>query len=225
MAKILIVDDDPDLLDLISQSLSFELYVTETAVDGDSATVTLRTKEFDLVILDLELPQMSGLEVCRRYRTLGGKTPVLMLTGKTQIMDRVKGLESGADDYLTKPFDIDELIARVRALLRRTGTNRSSNSLIYQDIILEPNNYQVTKSGRELRLIPKEFGILELLMRNPGKVFSTEKIIDRIWHQSDFPETDVIRTHIMNLRKKLGNKIIETVHGVGYRVPPAGDLE
>jgi DNA-binding response OmpR family regulator len=218
MAKILVIEDDEDVLSMISQSLGFEHYNVESASDGETAFTMIRTRDYDMAIMDWDLPKLTGIEVCKKYRAMGGRIPVLMLTGKTAIGEKIKGLDSGADDYLTKPFDIDELTARVRALLRRADTKLASDNLCYRDIVLEPNNYQVTKNGQELKLIPKEFAILELLMRYPGKVFSPEAIIDRVWEQSEYPVTDVIRTHIMNLRRKLGGEVIETVHGVGYKI-------
>ena len=221
MAKILVVEDDADVSSMIAQSLSFEHYQVENASDGEAAQLMLRLGQYDLIILDWDLPLLSGIEVCKKYRAGGGKMPVLMLTGKTAVAEKVKGLDSGADDYLTKPFSIDELIARVRAMLRRAGDMQTSGNLIYMDLELVPNNFQVTKGGTEVKLIPKEFAILELLMRYQGKVFSPEAILDRIWESSEYPATDVVRTHIMNLRRKVGGAIIQTVHGIGYRIPPA----
>jgi DNA-binding response OmpR family regulator len=219
MAKILVVEDERDIASMIAEHLEFEHYKVETAFDGDEAQGMLRVREYDMLILDWELPLISGIEVCQKYRASGGRVPVLMLTGNTAVLDKVKGLDSGADDYLTKPFSLDELSARVRALLRRGETKQSLGGLRFQDIILEPNTHEVTKGGKELKLIPKEFAILELLMRYPGKVFTADAILDRVWDQSEYPAPYVVRTHVMNLRRKVGEGVIETVHGVGYKIP------
>jgi two-component system OmpR family response regulator len=144
-----------------------------------------------------------------------------MLTARSAVLDRVQGLDSGADDYLNKPFNMAELYARARALLRRGDSKDAPGGLYFQDIFLEPNKYLATKGGKELKLIPKEFAILELFMRYPGKVFSAEAIMDRVWDSMEFRSADVIRTHVMNLRRKLGEPLIETVHGIGYRLPPS----
>lgn len=219
MTKILLVDDDSDLSSMVAQSLALELYAVETASDGESGFFMLKTNSYDLAIVDWDMPKITGTELCKKYRSQDGKIPILMLTGKAAVSQRVEGLESGADDYLVKPFSVDELVARVKALLRRAHLQGSSNNLVYKNVCLEPNNYRVTKDGQEIKLIPKEFSILELLIRYKGKVFSPGAIIDRVWENNEYPATDVIRTHIMNLRRKIGDSIIDTVHGVGYRVP------
>jgi len=219
MARILIVEDDKDLNRSICQVLNFENYNVEAAMEGTAAYLLLKTQEFDLIILDWDIPNIDGIEICRRYRSNGGKAPVLMLTGKSETVNKIKGLDSGADDYLVKPFDPDELLARIRALLRRGETNTVGNCLVVGDLTLDTQTYEVKKNGTLVKLIPKEFAILELLMRYRGKVFKPEAIIDRIWTAEDSPAPDVVRTHVMNLRKKLGEEsLIQTVHGIGYKI-------
>jgi DNA-binding response OmpR family regulator len=219
MAKILLVEDDKDLCGVIADSLEFEHYIVDRCENGEEALALIRLRDYDLGILDWSLPKITGIEVCRKYRSLGGQMPLIMLTGKAAIEERVSGLDSGADDYITKPFSLDELNARVRALLRRHSADASSDKLCFQDIVLEPNNYIITRGGIELKLIRKEFLILELLMRYRGKVFTLDSIVDRVWNQSAYPAPDVVRTHIMNLRRKIGEQVIETVHSVGYKIP------
>jgi DNA-binding response OmpR family regulator len=219
MAKILIIEDDQDLCNVVADSLGFEHYLVETSFDGEMGFSLLRMNTYDLAIIDWDLPTISGVEICRRYRSNGGLAPILMLTGKAATADKVAGLDAGADDYLTKPFELEELGARVKALLRRVEGRLGGDTLRLGDIVLEPNNFRVTRNGEEIRLIPKEFAIIELLMRHPGKVFSAEAIISKVWEIGESPSNEVVRTHIKNLRKKLGGEdVVHTVHGVGYKV-------
>ena len=218
MAKILLVDDDPDLLSNLTRCLSLLLYQVETASDGEEAYLMLRARSYDLGIFDWNLPTLSGIDLCLKYRAEGGVMPILMLTGKSDHQAKVAGLDSGADDYLVKPFNHEELLARVKALLRRTSGYQSLHKLVHKDIQLDTNNYRVTKAGKEIKLIPKEFAILELLMRNPQRTFSPEAILNGAWKDDDYPLVEVVRTHIMNIRRKFDEPIIENVHGVGYRI-------
>ncbi|HEY9712411.1 MAG TPA: response regulator transcription factor [Chroococcales cyanobacterium] len=224
MAKILLVDDDRDLCDVVTDSLNLEHFQVEACYDGNDALAAMKTNAHDLYILDWDLPGQSGTEICRRYRASGGLAPILILTGKTATADKVAGLGAGADDYLTKPFDMEELTARVKALLRRVAGTFGGDTLRSGEVVLEPGNFRVTRAGQEIRLIPKEFAILELLMRHPGKVFGPEAIINKVWDVNESPSNEVVRTHIKNLRRKLGGEggeeLIQTVHGVGYKVEP-----
>jgi two-component system, OmpR family, response regulator len=222
MAKILIVEDDRDLGGMVLDWLRFEHHNVEMVHNGQEGLERLQTSEYDCVVLDWELPGMDGIEVCRRFRSGGGHTPIIMLTGKNAISEKEAGLDSGADDYLTKPFNMKELSARLRALLRRP-VGVVSNILKVRDIEMDPARYLVTKAGVEIQLLPKEFSLLEFFMRHPNQVFSSDALIQRVWHSDSDATGDAIRTCLKRLRKKLGDNdekepIIQTVHGVGYRM-------
>jgi DNA-binding response OmpR family regulator len=219
VAKVLLVEDDELTVNMVSTSLECEHHAVEVANDGESALQMLKLNEYDLLICDWNLPKVSGVDICKRLRSSGGRLPILLITGKGQTAEKITGFEAGADDYLTKPFDIDELLIRVKALLRRATQNVTDAILTVGGIELDPISYVVKKDGVEIRLIPKEFAILETLMRYPNKVFSPEAIINRVWQIGESPATDVVRTHIKNLRRKLGDdSLIETVHSVGYKL-------
>jgi DNA-binding response OmpR family regulator len=222
MAKILVVEDNKDIADLVSQALGFENHAVEAVVDGQEGLERLQVYDYDMAILDWDLPGKSGVSVCKEYRTGGGAIPILMLTGKGKVSEKEEGLDAGADDYLTKPFNMRELTARVRSLLRRSGGRATANVLSVGDVSLDPQKYQVTRAGAAIKLVPKEFALLEFLMRNPNRVYSAEALFSHVWKADDEASPDIVRTHIKNLRKKLGggaaDSIIETVHGVGYRV-------
>src|SRR5262249_34277288 len=173
------------------------------------------------LILDWQLPGMAGIDICKEFRSQGGMTPVLMLTGKSAISDKETGLDAGADDYLTKPFHMKELSARVRALFRRASRG-TSNILTIGDLVLDPSNYRVTRDGVEIQLQKREFALLEFLMRNPNRVFSSEALLERVWVTDADVTPDAIRVYIMRLRKKVDEgakaSLIQTVHGVGYKL-------
>jgi len=220
MAKILVLDDDKTVLELVSDALSLENFEVEALSEGQAAKNMLRYADFDLLILDWDLPGVSGIEVCRSYRENGGSSPVILLTGKSDTKDVVSGLEAGADDYVTKPFKAKELIARVRAHLRRVdGKFVSDFNLSYMDISLDTEGHRVYKGDQEIKLLPKEFSILELFLRHPNRIFSAEAILNRAWTSKDSATPEVVRTYIKNIRKKLNSEdCIETVHSVGYRL-------
>lgn len=223
MAKILIVEDDENLRGIIADLLSQEHHMVEETADGSDARDKLTCFSYDLVILDWQLPQISGLEILREFRSTGALTPVLMLTGKKTISEKEQGLDSGADDYLTKPFHIKELAARVRALLRRAA-GQPTNVLRIRDIVLEPDKFMATSNGKDLQLQRKEFALLEFLMRHPRQVFSTEALLERVWASETDAGPDAVRTCLKKLRAKIDTagrqSIITTVHGVGYRLDP-----
>lgn len=222
MSKIFLVEDEPDLAKQIRDWLEREHYLIETQANGEMAYHQIRVSKYDLLILDWQLPGMSGIDICKKYRNGGGKTPVLMLTAKSSIDDREAGLDAGADDYLCKPFHMKELSARIRALLRRASGAQSGNMLHLKDITLDPSARRVTKAGAEVKLEPKEFSLLEFFLRNRNIVFSADALIDRVWESDTGISPDSIRTYIKALRKKLDNhgdpSILTTVHGLGYRL-------
>ncbi len=217
--RILAVDDDPQILDLLKRGLVYEGYRVDTAADGTAALASARDNPPDLVVLDWMLPGMDGLEVCRRLRA-GGDIPILLLTAKTGVPDRVMGLDSGADDYLVKPFNFDELLARVRALLRRRQRTATPQVLRFGKLSLDASARQVAYDGQALELSTKEFDVLELLMRHPRQVVSRETFYDRIWGYDFGGESNILEVYIRYLRAKLekadGQGLIQTVRGIGY---------
>jgi DNA-binding response OmpR family regulator len=223
MPKILVVEDDSDVATMIGDALVVENYTVETVGDGLSALDLLKHYEFDLVILDWELPHMTGVEILREVRGRGNIVPVLMLTGKTKTLDKQDGLDAGADDYLIKPFEIGELRARLRALLRR-ASRLPSAVLKTRDLELDFTKMLVTKGGASLKLLPKEFALLEFFMRHPGQVFNTDALLNKVWPSDSDSSAEALRMCLARLRKKIetegGAPIIETVHGMGYRLNP-----
>lgn len=206
---------------MVRDWLENERYTVEEAHTGPEALDFLKLYEYDLVILDWMLPQTSGVEVMKAYRAAGGRSPILMLTGKRAIMEKEFGLDAGADDYLTKPFDMRELSARIRALLRRSPAVRHT-VLRCGNVSLDSANCSVARDGVELKLLPTEYSLLEFLMRNQGCVFSTAALLEHVW-KSDSEATDVaVRTYITRLRKKIDTdgapSLITTVHGLGYKL-------
>ena len=221
MPKILVVDDSEGQSAFLVELLESERYLVDVVRDGEEAIQQLRLIEYDLIILDWQLPKFSGIEVCKEYRSCGGTSPVIILTGKASDADKELGLDSGADDYVTKPYGLKEMSARVRAHLRRS-TSQRGNTLSVLDIVLDVANFTVQKSGIEINLLPKEFALLEFFMRNPDRVFSSDELMRRIWDTDSESSNDALRTTMRRLRQKLGadgdNSIIENVHGVGYRM-------
>lgn len=223
MSKVLLVEDDLVTCDMVRDWLEHELYTVEAAHTGEEALDLMKLYQYDIVVLDWGLPGKSGVEILSRFRADGGTTPVLILTGKRSVGEKEEGLDAGADDYLTKPFELKELSARVRALLRRPIAF-SGSILQAGSLALEPNSFKVTRGGAEIALLPKEFALLEFLMRHPGQVFSAEAILDRVWTSESEASPETIRTYIKRLRKKLDVEgqpsILGTVHGVGYKLDP-----
>lgn len=218
MAKILVVEDDADLREILTFRLVGSGHTVHPVESGKEALPALRVNKYDLIILDWMMPEVDGMDVLKEFRELGGQTPVLMLTAKSWVDDKERALDSGADDYLTKPFDFKELMARVRALLRRpSGT--VANVVHTAGIELDPVSCRVTKGGVEVHLRPKVYAILEFLMRHPNQLFTAEALLTRIWLDDSLATVDTIRTHMKLLRRSLELKegeLIRTVRHKGY---------
>ncbi len=219
--RVLLIEDDVMIARLLKEGLEDELYAVDVANDGSEGYRTAAADEYDVIILDIMLPEMNGYEVCRALRNDGNKTPILMLTARDAERDIVEGLDTGADDYLAKPFSFDVLLARIRALLRRPN-EKLEEILQVGDLKLDPSSKKVTRASQEISLTAKEYGVLEYLMRNKGKVLSKEQIISHVW---DF-DADVLPNNvelfIMFLRRKIDkpfkSKLIHTVSGFGYKL-------
>ncbi|MEN6410509.1 MAG: response regulator transcription factor [Anaerolineaceae bacterium] len=216
--RILIIEDDEGILKLLRRSLSYEGYEVETALDGKTGLNLAHDQHPDLIILDWMLPGMDGLEVCRRLRSTSS-VPILMLTAKDTTQDRVQGLDAGADDYLIKPFELEELLARVRALFRRTQPERVQ-VLTFMDLTLDTSTRQATRGDRSIFLTAKEYELLELFLRHPRQVLTREMIFDRVWDYDFGGESNVLDVYIRYLRQKLEQdgepRLLHTVRGVGY---------
>ena len=216
--RILIIEDDEAILKVLRRVLTYEGYQVDTALDGQSGLNMVRDVLPDLIVLDWMLPGMDGLEVCRRLRA-AGSLPIFMLTAKDTIQDRVQGLDAGADDYLVKPFELDELLARIRALLRRTQTDRAQ-VLTFADLALDISTRQASRKGRLISLTAKEYELLELFLRHPRQVLTREMIFDRVWGYDFGCESNVLDVYIRYLRQKLEEggeiRLLHTVRGVGY---------
>ena len=218
--EILVVDDDPALRTALDRALKLEGYRVSFAHDGRQALQMMTGGSQDAVILDLGLPLMDGLEVCRRARDRGDRTPVLMLTARDAVTDRVEGLDAGADDYLVKPFALDELLARLRALLRRTVAAPNEGLLKFGDVILDLQTMEVHRGQRELQLTRTEFRLLELFMRSPRVVLTRSKIFEEVWGYDFGASSNALEVYVSYLRRKLETdgepRLIHTVRGVGY---------
>jgi DNA-binding response OmpR family regulator len=220
--RILIVEDEQPLADAVARGLRREGMAVDVAYDGDSGHEKAAVTRYDVVVLDRDLPGMSGDRLCSEIARSGAVTRVLMLTASGTISDRVDGLSLGADDYLSKPFAFAELVARLRALGRR-ATPAVPPVLNAGDVVLDPSRRTVSRSGAQVDLTRKEFGVLEVLLGAGGAVVSSEELLERVWDENADPFTTTVRVTVMTLRKKLGEPgIIETVVGSGYRVPSAG---
>jgi len=218
--EILVVDDDPALRAALDRALKLEGYRVKFAHDGRQALQMMTGSSQDAVILDLGLPLMDGVEVCRRARERGDRTPVLMLTARDAVSDRVEGLDAGADDYLVKPFALDELLARLRALLRRTVATPAEGILKFAEMVMDLQTMEVRRGKRELELTRTEFRLLELFMRNPRVVLSRSRIFEEVWGYDFGASSNALEVYVSYLRRKLEAdgepRLIHTVRGVGY---------
>ncbi|RKN74213.1 response regulator transcription factor [Paenibacillus ginsengarvi] len=219
---ILVIDDDEKITSMLRRSLAFEGYTVATANNGAEGLKMMLTMEPALIILDVMMPQMDGWEVCRRVRESGSSVPILMLTAKDDIADKVKGLDLGADDYLVKPFALEELLARLRSLMRRRGetAEQKTNRMGYEDITLDLDTREVVRGDYKIELTTKEFDLLHLFLQNPKRVLSRDIIMEKIWGYDYSGESNVLEVYVALLRQKLeehgGKRIIQTVRGAGY---------
>ncbi|WP_028067058.1 response regulator transcription factor [Solirubrobacter soli] len=214
--RILVVDDEPSVRDALDRALRMDGYRVQLASDGTEALDALAHTPPDAIVLDVLMPEPNGLEVCRRLRAAGDRTPVLMLTARDAVPDRVKGLDAGADDYLVKPFALEELGARLRALLRRTGSP-VEDPLRYADIVLDPAGHTVHRGERLIELTRTEYLLLELLMNHPRQVLTRTQIFEHVWGYDFGPSSNSLEVYVGYLRRKLGEpRVIQTVRGVGY---------
>jgi OmpR-family two-component system manganese-sensing response regulator len=221
MSKILVVEDEKATADAICDLLAFEKHIVEHAPDGADAWERLQNWQYDLVVLDWSLPEMNGIEVLTKFRQGGGKTPVLFLTGRNTTDNKIEGLDSGADDYLSKPFDVRELQARVRALLRRSP-ELSDNEIEIADLKINVDQRTCVRGDEVIKLLPKEFDLLKFFMTNQSRVFSVEEILDRLWSSESDSGPDAVRQTVKRLRAKIDVEakpsLIVTVFGVGYKM-------
>jgi len=220
--RLLLVEDDVSLAAALAEAFVDQRYVVDIVNDGEVAWQQVNSLDYDLILLDVLLPKLDGISLCQRLRACGYGVPILMLTARDTTTDKVSGLDAGADDYVVKPVDLQELLARIRALLRR-GSSRLFPILKWENLQLDPSTYEVTYKKQPLQLTPKEFSLLELFLRNGRRVLSRSVIIGSLWSLEDPPEEDTVKAHVKSLRHKLKtvgapNDLIETVHSVGYRL-------
>ena len=225
--RVLTVDDEPSLIELLSMAMRYEGWEVSTASTGSDAVRVARDVQPDALVLDMMLPDFDGLEVMRRIRAFLPDVPVLFLTAKDGVADRIAGLTAGGDDYVTKPFSLEEVIARMRGLLRRSGATsaRPDTQLVVGDLILDEDSHEVTRAGEQISLTATEFELLRYLMRNPKRVLSKAQILDRVWNYDFGGQANVVELYISYLRKKIDadrEPMIHTMRGVGYVLRPAG---
>jgi two-component system OmpR family response regulator len=224
--NVLVVDDESVLADMVSMALRYEGWNISTAGDGASAIANARSQRPDVVVLDVMLPDMSGLDVLHKLREENPQLPVLLLTAKDAVEDRIAGLTAGGDDYVTKPFSIEEVVLRLRALLRRTGvtTVDSGAQLVVGDLVLDEDSHEVTRAGEPVSLTSTEFELLRFMMRNSKRVLSKAQILDRVWSYDFGGRSNIVELYISYLRKKIDNgrePMIHTLRGAGYVLKPA----
>ncbi|WP_297595260.1 two-component system response regulator TcrX [Mycobacterium sp.] len=224
--NVLVVDDEPVLAEMVSMALRYEGWNISTAGDGESAIAAARNQRPDVVVLDVMLPDMSGLDVLHKLREEIPQLPVLLLTAKDAVEDRIAGLTAGGDDYVTKPFSIEEVVLRLRALLRRTGvtTVDSGAQLVVGDLVLDEDSHEVTRAGEPISLTSTEFELLRFMMRNSKRVLSKAQILDRVWSYDFGGRSNIVELYISYLRKKIDNgrdPMIHTLRGAGYVLKPA----
>ena len=219
---ILLVEDDPSLIELVRYNLEAADFDVAVEMDGDAGLMAIREQDFDLVILDWMMPNMSGIEVVRQIRRMNDKraTPVIMLTARGEETDKIRGLDAGADDYVVKPFSPAELVSRVRALLRRSTPDMGAETLAYEDLEMDLVSHKVNRGGRSVHLGPTEYRLLRVLMENPNRVYSREQLLDKAWGQNIYVEIRTVDVHVRRLRRAINidgkPDLIRTVRGSGY---------
>tara|TARA_X000001036_G_scaffold37817_1_gene30625 strand:+ start:3876 stop:4568 length:693 start_codon:yes stop_codon:yes gene_type:complete len=219
---ILLVEDDPSLIELVRYNLEAADFDVAVEMDGDGGLMAIRERDFDLVILDWMMPNMSGIEVVRQIRRMNDKraTPVIMLTARGEETDKIRGLDAGADDYVVKPFSPAELVSRVRALLRRSAPDMGGETLAYEDLEMDLVSHKVNRGGRSVHLGPTEYRLLRVLMENPNRVYSREQLLDKAWGQNIYVEIRTVDVHVRRLRRAINidgkPDLIRTVRGSGY---------
>lgn len=218
--RILLVEDDTMIGESLREALRAQGLAADWVRDGRAADTALASERFDAVLLDLGLPQRSGLDVLRALRARGNATPVIVVTARDALADKVAGLDAGADDYLLKPFELDELLARLRAVVRRQA-GRATSALVVADLRLDPATREVSRGGRAVLLSAREFALLEALMERPGAILSRAQLEDRLYGWGEELESNAISVYVHQLRKKLGDDVLHTLRGVGYYVGPA----
>jgi len=223
--KLLIIEDEKQVADNLKEGLEQHRYSVDVAYNGKDGYYLTQEYDYDIIILDLMLPDIDGEDLCRKLRNDKNQSFILMLTAKKQLNNIIKGLDCGADDYLTKPFEFSELLARIRALLRRSSKHKN-NILSASDISMDIEKEKVSISGREVQLTKKEYMILEYLLRNKGQLISRNQVLEHAWDRNVNIFTNIVDTHIKNLRKKLGKsgRLIKTVYGSGYRILNSGQI-
>jgi DNA-binding response OmpR family regulator len=224
-SRILLVEDDPRIVDFVQRGLKVEGYTVEVARNGEEALPQGTSGNFQIIILDLGLPDLNGLQICAGWRAKGVETPILMLTARDAVQDKVAGLRSGADDYLTKPFAFEELLARIEVLMRRRHSGepkQDTKEMRIADLVLDRETHKVRRHDTIIDLTPKEFALLECFLRMPGKVLSRTRILEHVWGYSSDPLTNVVDVYVRQLRRKIDDnheiKLIKTVRGFGYKL-------
>ena len=224
--RALVVDDEPTLAELLSTALRYEGWQVENALTGQSAVRAARALDPDVVVLDVMLPDLDGIEVLRRIRATHPYVPVLFLTAKDAVQDRIAGLTAGGDDYVTKPFSLEEVVARLRALLRRAGAvaDRSEATLVVGDLVMDEDSHEVSRGGQDIRLTATEFELLRYFMRNPRRVLSKAQILDRVWQYDFGGQANIVELYVSYLRRKIDKgrtPMLHTLRGVGYVLKPS----
>jgi len=218
--RVLVVDDEPNIADVVAMALRYQGFIVETAGDGKSALEAVRTFKPDLMVLDIMLPDMEGFEVAERLGAQRANTPIVFLTARDSTEDKVRGLTTGGDDYVTKPFSLEELVARIRTILRRAGLAKPESSrLVFEDVELDEETREVTRAGKPVELTATEYRLLRYFLRNPRRVLTRAQILDHVWEYDFGGDARVLETYVSYLRKKLdvhGPPLIQTARGVGY---------
>ncbi|KKQ43434.1 MAG: Response regulator receiver domain protein (CheY-like) [Microgenomates group bacterium GW2011_GWC1_37_8] len=224
--RILVVEDERRLAAIIKKGLTEEGFAVDAAYDGEEGQYLAESEEYDLIVLDIMLPKVDGLTICKELRAKNIKIPVLMLTAKSEVEDKIKGLDSGADDYMTKPFSFLELRSRIHALIRRSK-QEASPTLAISDLELDPIKHKVMRSGKLIKLTPKEFAVLELLLRHKDEVVTRTMVIEHVWDYNFEGMSNIVDVFVASLRRKVDKdsyvKLIHTIHGVGYKVSEEPD--